>query len=76
MVGKDFGGGKVFQVLMICDHVDRSTRTFEEVSPDTERSTLPSPTDSAQIQVDSGWNGRNGRNLVGMSFQSPFPPLG
>ena len=35
-MGKDFGGGKVFQVLMICDHIDRSTGTFEEVSPDTE----------------------------------------
>ena len=36
MVGKDLGCGKVFQVLMIHDHVDWSTRTFEEVSPDTE----------------------------------------
>ena len=27
---------KIFQVLMICDHVDWSTGTFEEVSPDTE----------------------------------------
>ena len=36
MAGKDFCCGKVFQVLMIHDHVDRSTRTFEEVSPDTE----------------------------------------
>ena len=34
--GKDFGGGKVFQVLMIHDHVNRSTRTFKEVSPDME----------------------------------------
>ena len=34
--GKDFGCGKVFQVLMICDHIDQSTRTFEEVSPDME----------------------------------------
>ena len=34
-----------------------------------EWSTLPSPTDSATIQVDSRWNGRNGINLVGMSFQ-------
>ena len=35
-VGKDLGCGKVFQVLMICDHVDQSTGTFEEVSPDME----------------------------------------
>ena len=34
--GKDLGCGKVFQVLMIRDHVDRSTGTFKEVSPDTE----------------------------------------
>ena len=34
--GKDFGCGKVFQVLMIHDHVDQSTGTFEEVSPDME----------------------------------------
>ena len=36
MVGKDLSCGKVFQVLMIHDHVDRSTGTFEEVSPDME----------------------------------------
>ena len=36
MVGKDLGCGKVFQVLMIHDHIDRSTRTFKEMSPDTE----------------------------------------
>ena len=35
MAGKDLGCGKVFQVLMIHDHVDRSTGTFKEVSPDT-----------------------------------------
>ena len=35
-MGKDLGCGKVFQVLLICDHVDQSTGTFEEVSPDTE----------------------------------------
>ena len=34
--GKDFGCGKVFQVFMICDHVDWSTGTFKVVSPDTE----------------------------------------
>ena len=34
--GKDLGCGKVFQVIMIHDHVNRSTGTFEEVSPDTE----------------------------------------
>ena len=33
------------------------------------RSTLPSPTDSTWIQAESGWNGRNGWNLVGMSCQ-------
>ena len=36
MMGKDLGCGKVFQVLMIRDHVDWSTGTFEEVLPDTE----------------------------------------
>ena len=36
MAGKDLGCGKVFQVLMIHDHVDQSTGTFEEVSPDME----------------------------------------
>ena len=35
----------------------------------TSLSTLPSPTDSAWIQAESGWNGRNGWNLVGMSCQ-------
>ena len=34
--GKDLGCGKVFQVLMIRDHVNRSTGTFEEVLPDME----------------------------------------
>ena len=34
--GKDLGCGKVFQVLMIHDHVNQSTRTFQEVSPDME----------------------------------------
>ena len=38
MVGKDLGCGKVFQVLMICDHVDRSTGTFKEVSLTSRRS--------------------------------------
>ena len=36
MAGKDLGCGKVFQVLMIRDHIDRSTGTFEEVLPDTK----------------------------------------
>ena len=36
IAGKDFGGGRVFQVLMIHDHVDWSTGTFKEVSPDME----------------------------------------
>ena len=36
MVGKDLGCGKVFQVLIIHDHIDRSTGTFKEVSPDME----------------------------------------
>ena len=30
---------------------------------------LPSPTNSAWIQAESGWNGWNGWNLVGMSCQ-------
>ena len=36
MARKDLGCGKVFQVLMIHDHVDWSTGSFEEVSPDME----------------------------------------
>ena len=36
MAGKDLGCGKVFQVLMIHDHINWSTGTFEEVSPDME----------------------------------------
>ena len=36
MAGKDLGCGKVFQVLMIRDHIDRSTGAFEEVLPDME----------------------------------------
>ena len=36
MAGKDFGCGKVFQVRMIHDHINWSTRTFEVVSPDME----------------------------------------
>ena len=34
--GKDFGSREIFQVLVVCDHIDRSTRTFKEVLPDTE----------------------------------------
>ena len=34
--GKDLGRGEVLKVLMICDHIDWSTRTFEIVLPDTE----------------------------------------
>ena len=34
-VGFTAGKDQVFQVLMIHDHVDRSTGTFKEVSPDT-----------------------------------------
>ena len=36
MVGKDFGCGKVFQILMIHDHVDWSTGTFKVLPPDME----------------------------------------
>ena len=36
MAGKDLGCGKVFQVLMIHNHIDWNTGTFEEVSPDME----------------------------------------
>ena len=36
MVGKDFGCGKVFQVLMIRDHINWSSGTFEVVLPDME----------------------------------------
>ena len=36
LLGKDLGRGEILKVLMIRDHIDRSTRTFEVVSPDTE----------------------------------------
>ena len=36
MAGKDLGCGKVFQVFMIHDHIDQSTGTFKEVSPNTQ----------------------------------------
>ena len=36
LLGKDLGCGEVLKVLMICDHIDQSTGTFEVVSPDTE----------------------------------------
>ena len=34
--GKDFGSREIFQVLVVRDHIDRSTRTFKEMLPDTE----------------------------------------
>ena len=34
--GKDLGHGEVLKVLMIRDHIDQSTGTFEVVSPDME----------------------------------------
>ena len=34
--GKDFGSREIFQVLVVHDHVDWSTGTFKEVSPDME----------------------------------------
>ena len=34
--GENLGCGKIFQVLVIRDHVDRSTGTFKVVLPDTE----------------------------------------
>ena len=44
-------------------------------------SILPSPTDSTQIQVESGWNGRNGWNVISVKTHpnftqtwTPFPP--
>ena len=33
---EDFCGREVLKVYMICKHVNRNTRTFEVVSPDTE----------------------------------------
>ena len=36
MPGKNLGRGEVLKVLMIHDHIDWSTGTFEVVSPDTE----------------------------------------
>ena len=35
-LGKDLGHGEVLKVLMICDHIDQSIRTFEVVLPDME----------------------------------------
>ena len=35
-LGKDLGRGEVLKVLMIHDHIDRSTGTFKVVSPDME----------------------------------------
>ena len=34
--GQDFSSGEIFQVLVIHDNIDWSTRTFEEVLPDME----------------------------------------
>ena len=34
--GKDLGCGKVLKVLMICDHVNQDTGTFEVVPPNME----------------------------------------
>ena len=34
--GKDLGSGEVLKALMICDHVNRDTGTFEVVLPNTE----------------------------------------
>ena len=34
--GEDLSGGEVLQVLVVRNHVDRSTGTFKKVSPDTE----------------------------------------
>ena len=36
VMGKDLGSGEVLKVLMICDHVNRDTRTFEVVPPNAE----------------------------------------
>ena len=33
---EDFHGREVLEVFMICEHVNRNTRTFEVVSPDME----------------------------------------
>ena len=35
-MGKDLGSREIFQVLVVRDHVDWSTGTFKEVSPDME----------------------------------------
>ena len=34
--GKDFCGGKVLEILVICKNVDQNTGTFEIVSPYSE----------------------------------------
>ena len=31
--GEEFASGEVFKVLMVCDNIDRSWRSFEVVSP-------------------------------------------
>ena len=33
---KDFSGGEILQILVICNNVDRSTKAFKIMSPDTE----------------------------------------
>ena len=33
---KDFSGGEILQILVICNNVDRSTGAFKKVSPDAE----------------------------------------
>ena len=35
-MGKDLGSGEVLKVLMICDHVNRDTGTFEVVPSNAE----------------------------------------
>ena len=35
-MSEDFCGREVLKVFMICEDVNRNTRTFEVVSPDTE----------------------------------------
>ena len=33
---KDFSGGEILQILVICNNVDRSTGAFKKMSPDME----------------------------------------
>ena len=37
LLGEELGSGEVFKVLMVCDNIDWSWRSFKVVSPTLER---------------------------------------